>query len=219
VVTENNLTYKSFKLVYPVIGFVGAAILWFIMFSPLTAPHVNFWFTMSCSAASLTLYSIILRRSELQPAFQIKSSDIIIGFGAAVFLYGLFFLGNTISHMLFSFAGQQVSGVYATKSQANTAVIGMLLLLLIGPAEEIFWRGFAQEQLMQRFGLWKGFFMTTLVYTLVHVPSLNFMLIMAALIAGLFWGWMYLKFRRLAPCIISHAVWDCVIFAILPITQ
>ena len=217
--TEKNLTYKSFNLTYPVIGFCGAAILWFIMFSPLTALYVNFWFMMSCSAASLTVYTIILRRNEIRIAFQIKSSDIIIGLGAALLLYGLFYLGNYISHLLFSFAGQQVSGVYATKSQANTALIGILLLILIGPAEEIFWRGFAQEQLMQRFGLWKGFFITTSVYTLVHVPSLNFMLIMAALIAGLFWGWMYLKFRRLAPCIISHAVWDCVIFAILPITQ
>ena len=216
---DKSTGYLSIKLIYPVIGFCGAAILWFIMFSPLTAPSVNFWFTMSCSAASLTAYSLILRRQETGLIFQMRLSDLFIGLGAAAILYGLFYLGNTISHMIFSFAGQQVSGVYATKSQANTALIGALLLLLIVPAEEIFWRGFAQEQLMQKLGLWKGFLITTLVYTLVHLPSMNFMLIMAALIAGLFWGWMYLKFRRLSVCIISHAVWDCAIFALFPITQ
>ena len=32
---------------------MAAAALWFIMFSPWTAPHVNFWAAMSCSAAIL----------------------------------------------------------------------------------------------------------------------------------------------------------------------
>lgn len=215
--TDALTPYRSYPLRFPVIGFIAATVLWFIMFAPVTAPLVNFWMLMTLSAASLTIYSLIVRRAELAAAFRVSIRDVAIGLATAALLYGVFFVGDAVSRLLFSFAQQQVGGVYATRTQADTRLIGALLLFIIGPAEEIFWRGFAQEQLMQRFGAAPGFLVTTAVYTLVHVPSLNFMLIMAALIAGLFWGWMYLKLRRLAPCIISHAVWDCVIFAIAPI--
>ena len=34
-----------------------AALLWFVMFSPWTAPHIDFWATMSFSAAVLCILS------------------------------------------------------------------------------------------------------------------------------------------------------------------
>ena len=37
------------KLVFPILL---AAVLWAVMFSPLTAPHVNFWLMMTLSARS-----------------------------------------------------------------------------------------------------------------------------------------------------------------------
>ena len=36
-----------------------AAALWFVMFSPLTAAHVNFWIVMTCAAVTLTTLSTI----------------------------------------------------------------------------------------------------------------------------------------------------------------
>lgn len=210
--------YKSFSLIYALVGFLIATVLWTIMFSPVTTSGINFWLIMSLAALCLTLYSLIIRREELAHVFDVRATDIILGIVSAGLLYGIFFTGNIVAQFIFPFAGGEIGGVYATRSQANTLLIGALLLFLIGPAEEIFWRGFAQEQLMQKMGRWQGFGATTLIYTLIHIPSLNFMLIMAALFAGLFWGFMYLKLRRLTPCIISHAIWDCVIFALLPIT-
>lgn len=210
--------YQTFPIRLPAAGIAVAALLWFVMFSPWTAPGVNFWLAMSCSAALLSGYSLYLRRRELPAALGVTGRDILIGLLCAAGLYGFFFLGNELARMLFSFAGSQIGGVYATRSQASPALIGALLLLLIGPAEEIFWRGLAQEQFMQKFGEVKGFILTTTAYTLVHLPSWNFMLLAAALVAGLFWGFLYMKVRRLAPCIISHALWDCVIFAIFPIS-
>ncbi len=90
-------------------------------------------------------------------------------------------------------------------------------MLVIGPAEEIFWRGFAQRRMQLAFGPAKGFLVTTAVYALVHIWAFNFMLLMAALICGLFWGWMYLHFKSVWPGLISHAVWDLFIFIIIPI--
>lgn len=43
-------------------------------------------------------------------------------------------------------------------------------------------------------------------------------LVMAALVAGIFWGWMYYRFRSVAANVVSHVVWDIVIFLIIPIS-
>lgn len=96
--------------------------------------------------------------------------------------------------------------------------IAALLLFIIGPAEEFFWRGFVQGSLQQNRGGIKAFILTTIIYTLIHIWSFNFMLIMAALVAGFIWGILYLWRPQWLPAlIISHAIWDACVFVIFPI--
>jgi len=215
-------------MLYPLIA--TAAIFWFILFSPWTAALVNFWGGMAVAAGVLTVSSVWLAFREAPPllggtawtrheAFEFRPAYIWIGLTAAALLYGVFFLGDRISSLLFDFAKPQVAGIYGTKSQASPYVIGALLLLWIGPAEEIFWRGYVQRKLSAQLGEWKGLIVATLVYTLIHIWSFNFMLIMAALICGLFWALMYKHYKSVWPGIISHAVWDVVIFVIWPISS
>jgi membrane protease YdiL (CAAX protease family) len=42
------------------------------------------------------------------------------------------------------------------------------------------------------------------------------MLILAALIAGLFWGFMYYRYRSLLANVVSHTVWDVAVFLVFP---
>ena len=99
-----------------------------------------------------------------------------------------------------------------------THVLTFLMLFLIGPAEEIFWRGYVQENLSHYKGANWGFVVTTAVYALVHAGSLNFMLVMAALVAGFVWGLLYRFFpERFAAIILSHALWDVAVFIWFPI--
>jgi membrane protease YdiL (CAAX protease family) len=205
-----------------------ATLLWFTLFSPWTAGLVNFWGGMAVSAALLTLCSLFAAREEppsllggiawtLREAFHFKPAHILIGLLAAALLYDVFFIGNWVSNQLFDFARPQIKGIYGTKTQASALTIGALLLFLIGPAEEIFWRGYIQRNLSKTMGGWKGLVVATLIYALIHIWSFNFMLIMAALICGLFWALMYRYYKSLWPGIISHAVWDVAIFVIWPI--
>ena len=104
------------------------------------------------------------------------------------------------------------------KDGENPWLLSILLLFIIGPAEEIFWRGYVQKTLSERWNPNWGFLVTTLIYSLVHLPKMNFMLIMAAAVAGFFWGLAYRFFpNRLGALIISHALWDCAVFIWLPI--
>jgi membrane protease YdiL (CAAX protease family) len=145
-------------------------------------------------------------------------SDIVIGIGLAAALWGIFWLGEFFSTLLFDFARPQVDMIYGMKEGENPWVLTVLMLLIIGPAEEIFWRGYIQKNLsVLRNPNW-GFIVTTLVYSLVHVSKFNFMLIMAAAVAGFIWGLAYRFFpERLGAIIISHALWDCAVFIWFPI--
>lgn len=208
-----------------------AALLWFYMFSPWTAGFTNFWLTMTFAALVLTTLSLLF--SKGQEIFQNVDKNlknialqIAVGFAIAFVLWGIFWLGDKVSQWLFDFARPQVDAVYGMKTGLPENIIAVLLLLVIGPAEEFFWRGFVQREMVKLFPSRKGLFsaenvgfaVTTVVYALVHIWSFNFMLVMAALVAGFIWGLLYrLRPSMLPSLIVSHAVWDALVFVILPI--
>ena len=90
--------------------------------------------------------------------------------------------GDNMSSWMFDFARPQVDSIYGMKEGESPWLLAALLLLLIGPAEEIFWRGYVQRTLSKRWNPNAGFVVATLIYALVHAGSCNFMLVMAALV-------------------------------------
>ena len=194
-----------------------ATVLWTIMFSPWTAPHVNFWWMMTGSACTLSLCATMFapgwwKRVRFTPA------NILWGIAIAVALWGVFWIGDKLSQLMFDFARPQVDTIYGMKDGQSPWLLTALMIFLIGPAEEIFWRGYVQESLSKRWNANKGFIVTTLIYALVHAGSLNFMLTMAALVAGVVWGALYRFFPKyFAAIIISHALWDVAVFIWFPI--
>jgi membrane protease YdiL (CAAX protease family) len=198
-------------------GFLVAAVFWFLIFSPWTAGALNFWLLMTVAGGMLALGALWIGRSDSPVLYAFQRKWIWVGLASAVVLYLVFFLGDKITTWMFDFAAPEITNIYGTKSQASPLLIGSLLLLWIGPAEEIFWRGFAQHRLQVKFGPWKGYLLATAVYALVHIWAFNVMLFTAALVCGMFWGWMFMKFKSVWPGLISHAVWDLTIFVLLPI--
>lgn len=193
-----------------------AAILWAVMFSPLTAPHLNFWAVMACSALILITLSVSMT-PDFKKQWTLSLKEIFLGIASAVVLWGIFWTGDKLSSLLFSFARPEVNLIYDMKSGHNTWGIGILLLTIIGPAEEIFWRGFVQRRFASKYGPIIAFFVTTLIYALVHLWSFNFMLIAAAAVCGGFWGFMYAWRKNLTAVVVSHALWDVAVFIMFPI--
>lgn len=197
-------------------GIVVAAALWFTMFSPLTAPKLNFWYAMTASAVILTTLATLFCR-EWTKDIRFSLREVVAGLAIAFALWWVFWIGDKVAGWLFAFERPQVDMIYAMKHDTSPTLIAALLLLIIGPAEEIFWRGFIQRRMMQHWNPNVGFIVATACYTAVHIPSLNFMLIMAALVVGFCWGLIYRFFpRHLTALIVSHAVWDACAFVFFP---
>ena len=221
------------------ISILTAAALWFLMFSPWTSGAVNFWLEMSVAACILTALALKDTKSTKDTGTDTGTGtkgtiikdlkcekpllQILLGVVIAFALWGIFWIGDFLASRMFDFARNQVNDVYAMKQGLPGPIIALLLLLVIGPAEELFWRGFVQKQMELQISHWRfpkdhAFLITTLVYALVHIWSLNFMLVMAALVAGAVWGFIYRLQPKLLPAlIVSHALWDALVFVILPI--
>jgi len=190
-----------------------AAGFWFVAFY-LT--WLNFWIKIPIAAATLAVLSF-----RLQPlpkgALRFDVPAVFQGLVSAAALYFLFWAGKAVSVFLFPFAPHQIGAIYGKGQGFPLPVVFFLLLFVTGPCEEIYWRGFLQRNLVQRYGKWQGWGIATAVYAGVHIWSFNFMLIGAAAVAGAFWGYLYLRWGRLSPVIVSHALWSAFVFAVVPI--
>ena len=207
-------TYNVLTLIFMVLL---AFALWFFLFSPWTKGMVNFWIAISLASLILSIIALSIRKqiiSELKFNWQ----SFVAGIFIAAALWGVFWLGDKISSMMFGFEKSQVANIYSMRDGHNKWLIAMLLLLIMGPAEEIFWRGYVQKTLQTIINPNAGLIIGVILYSLAHIWSFNFMLIMAALVAGLVWGAIYRFFPKSLPAlIISHSLWDVMVFVVFPI--
>lgn len=200
------------------------AVLAVLMFSPMFVIHelgaFDFWWWMSANLVILLFISLILDRNYAGILRKDFSSGILkktgLGLLSALFLYIVFFAGNYLSRKWFNFASPGIENVYSFKGNASGWRIALLMILVIGPGEELFWRGYLQRNIAARAGKWPGLVLALVLYTGVHIFTGNFMLIMAALICGFFWGWLYLKYNSMVINVISHTIWDITVFLLLP---
>ena len=186
---------------------------WFVSFY---LNPVNFWIEMSSAVVILAGLSLYKWESYNQLTTW-NARSILIGTGSAIGLYWIFWIGNYVLTRLVPFSGNEIEAVYSNSVAAPIQVIGMLLVTVIGPGEEIFWRGTVQKKLTDRYGGLMGLVAGALLYSLVHVWALNITLLIAALVCGLVWGWIYYLEKNLAPLIISHSLWSLLIFVIFPV--
>ena len=187
-----------------------AAVLWTIVF--LIRPF-DFWAMLASATVILMIVAVLVSRERL--ALHASISLILYGIVSAVLLYGLFYFGFEVtkSSPIFS---QGISQVYGLRSNEPHWLIAVLLIFPIGPGEELYWRGLIQRTFGEKKGSNVGLIIASLAYALVHLPTLNPPLILTALIGGLVWGGLYKLTNSLVPGIVSHVLWDLMIFVLLP---
>jgi len=192
---------------------LAAAVLWFFLF---VIKPMNFWLEMSLSIVLLTVFAALLNNGKFQIG-KIRIRHILIGVFSAVLLYFVFYAGNIITGFILPFENVQVMSVYNNKAGVDLRLISFLLVFIIGPGEELYWRGFIQKTLSAKLGSRKGYLLGTALYAGVHILTGNFMLVVAALVCGLFWGFLYEKEKSIVPVIISHVIWDLFVFVLFPL--
>ncbi len=179
----------------------------------------NFWIQMTLSVAGLVALSFAFDKNNLKRLTEKPKRGwiftISIGLLSAAVLYLVFYIGNIVVRLILDSSGQEISNVYDLKANTSKLLIAILIAFVIGPGEEIFWRGYIQTQFEKRYGL-KGLLLAVFAYGVVHVASGNMMLLIAALVCGAFWTLTFHYFKSIWINIISHIAWDLAVFLLFP---
>jgi len=193
------------------LGLALAAALFGLTFG---GPRRRFWQRMT--GTGLALGGLALTASPELRKTRIGWRDLTLGIPSAGLLYGLFQLGDHFASRLLPTGSQDIQSIYRLNRLRPRAELIARLSLIIAPAEELFWRGLVQQGLMDRLGRMRGTLLATAAYAGVHLPSRNLTLIGAATVAGAFWGGLLALGAPLGALVVSHIVWDNLIFLFAP---
>ncbi len=191
-----------------------------LVFSGWRPIVIDFW-----SLFSAVLLVFLLVALWLDPGFsQLMAGDAVtlgwrkvaIGLASAILLYVLSYAGSLILPRVMVGSLEQVAKIYALKSGQSEWRIGIFLTLIIGPGEELWWRGFLQRHWSLRLRSWPGLFLVAGLYAAVHLTSKNPVLVLAALVCGFVWGYQYLRYKSLLANVVSHILFDLAVFLFLP---
>ncbi len=197
-----------------------AAVLFIALFRLRHLGPLDFWAWLAANVILVSAVGFALDRDyarrlrvDLQSGLLRKAA---LGVLSAAALYAVFAAGRVVALRLLPFAGSGIWQVYALKDGVPLLRVALLIGLVIGPGEELFWRGFFQDRTAATTKPAFGFVLTAMLYTAVHLASGNIMLVLAAAVCGVFWGWLYLRFRSPVLNIVSHTLWDLAVFVVFP---
>jgi tetratricopeptide (TPR) repeat protein/membrane protease YdiL (CAAX protease family) len=169
-------------------------------------PRERFWDRMT--ATGLVLGGLALATDRHARRVRVGPREVALGLATAAGLYGIFRIGDPLAREVMPRGSDEIGDIYALRSLRPKEELAARLALVIGPAEELFWRGFVQGRV--------GYLTATALYGGVHVVTGNATLIGAAAIAGAYWGFLRAVGMPLGALVVSHVAWDIWIFLVAP---
>jgi membrane protease YdiL (CAAX protease family) len=177
-------------------------------------PRPRFWQRMTMTG--LTLGSLAVATSPDARKVRIGPREVALGLASAAALYATFQAGDRFARRFVPGGDRQISEIYGLRRLRPQGEIAVRLGTIIGPAEELFWRGFVQRGFAARLGRWPGAAVGAASYAGVHVVTGNFTLFGAAGIAGAHWSALRAAGMPMGALIVSHVAWDIWIFLVQP---
>lgn len=97
---------------------------------------------------------------------------------------------------------------------ADTNIVDLILIaLLAGVGEELFFRGWLQDALANKLGLWAGILIASTIFGFAHYLSLTYAIY--ALITGIYLGVIYHLTGNLFVVMTIHGLYDFIALVIL----
>ena len=137
-----------------------------------------------------------------------RGRDVALGLGSAAILYVIFQIGDRMARAVMPRGAKEIRDIYALRTLGPKEEIGLRLAAVIGPAEELFWRGLVQRR--------AGGLAAAAAYGGAHLVTGNTTLIGAAAVAGIYWGALRALGMSMPALITSHIAWDIWIFLLAP---
>jgi membrane protease YdiL (CAAX protease family) len=177
-------------------------------------PRARFWQRMTGTGLVLGAYG--LTTSQASRHVRIGPREVALGLGSAAVQFATFQVGDRLARRIMPAGDREIGEIYGLRTLRPRGEIAARLAMIVGPAEEIFWRGTVQAGLMRLLGRWPGTAAGVAAYGGVHLVTGNLTLTGAAAVGGAHWGILYAAGVPLGALIVSHSLWDVWIFLLQP---
>jgi hypothetical protein len=190
-----------------VIGVILAAAAWAGMFLP---PKDGFWTRAALAAATIGIYTAAVEPTTIGHLFDRRHwpADLGVGLVSGAALYAVFWIGEQALVIVLPRLAAEVGDLYTVRGQTK-AWFMPVVLSIAAPGEELFFRGFLQHQ--------AGVLLALAVYAAVHLWERKLILVLAALVGGLWWGALLTWTGGLIAPLASHLLWVMMIVVGRPV--
>ena len=185
-------------------GLAVAGLAWAALFVPGKA---GFWNRALVAGVTIATYAVVAQRGRLGRLLYPTVPDVILGVAAAAALYGVFWVGDSLLQRVLPGVARQVGELY-TDGAASRPRYVPLVLVVVGPCEELFWRGFVQDR--------AGVVVGLVGYAAVHVWERKPALVLAAAVGGAAWAALFSWRGTLVAPMVCHALWDLAVVVWFP---
>lgn len=189
-----------------VLGVILAAAAWGAMF---VLRKDGFWTRAAVASAAIGIYAIAVEPTTIGHLFDRRhwAGDLGVGLVSGAVLYGVFWVGEQALVIVLPKLAVEVGQLYDVRGQTKRWFMP-LVLAIAAPGEELFFRGLLQHQ--------AGVAIALAVYGAVHLWERKLILVLAALIGGVWWGALLAWTGGLIAPIVSHLLWCMVIIVWRP---
>ena len=172
-----------------------------------------FWYIYTASMACLLTLAFRLERPHND--FKLKGT-FVIGFLSGILMYMITWTASKVLPAVHPPLQNQLDDLYILLSPTETWQYSVLILLII-PGEEIFWRGLIEKRLLIYLKVVPAVLLSTLLYAFPLIFSGNLLLVLAGVGGGLLWGTIYAWKQSLSMVIISHLLFDFMLLVAFPL--
>lgn len=190
-------------------GFVLAHLLLFFSFQDRSI----FWYIFTASLLLLITFSMFQKDVDDEAGF---FTYLILGVASGLVLYAAFWVGHQGIELLHLPFQKNIIRLYRWFAPADFWEY-LALIIVVAPGEELFWRGFMQKRLLNYFRPVTGIVIGAVLYASGQIYSGEFLLVLASFLSGLAWGGLYFWKRSMPLVIVSHIIFDIMLFIILPL--
>ena len=175
-----------------------------------------FWYSLASTGVMLAALAFFWGGSVMKKR-DFRFSDLIIGIGGGSLLYILSVATAWILERLFPLYGKQITEIYSWAEGSNLTVLVLMIILLVGPGLEVFWRGMMTNWLISAWNVKWGVILSVFAATFVYLPSLSLTLICAGLLLSIVCTALYAWRKTPVAPAVAHAVWLLAVVVFFPL--
>ena len=178
--------------------------------------NISFWVMFTLTFLILSIIGIRFGRFEMYGNF---FQTIGYGITSGILLYLIFFIGKWVLQFIYPPLLENLLDVYNyVEPRAIWHYIILFTIIICG--EELFWRGYIQSKvisLLPSKSKVVGIILASLLYASVNLYGESSIFVLASVVGGLFWGFLYEWKRNMTLTILSHIVFDLCLIVLFPL--